>query len=495
MTFKKLISLCNPLDIFGPEPQKLGTLTQDSRAVQKNSVFIAIKGHQTDGHKFIDDAIARGAAVIISEKQYETDQNICILQVADTRFLIGPLAQAFENNPAKQLSIIGITGTNGKTTVATLVWQLLKQLEDSRPSLLGTVAKQINDEQLSSRLTTSDSIELARDMRRMVNAGSTHLVMEVSSHALEQQRVNGIHFEVGAFTNLSHDHLDYHGSIEAYAKAKKILFDELDAEAFAVINADDNKSDFIIEDCTAQILDFSFQQSARYECSIISNAPSGLLFTINDIPFETLLAGTFNAYNAAQAVLICHALGYEFDAIATALKSATGAPGRMERVSTSQSKEHPLILVDYAHTPDALKNVLSTLKEIKTSTQKLHVIFGCGGNRDKYKRPKMAAIAETYADKITVTSDNPRNEIADAIIDDIMTGFSQTSKVNRITDRRQAIEHVIAHAHANTIILIAGKGHETYQEVQGKRHHFDDREIARASLSKRNGNLINGEVH
>lgn len=495
MTFEQLIKLCKPIDISGPEPQDFETLTQDSRKVEKNSVFIAIKGLQADGHTFIDEAIAKGASVIISEETYYTDKEVCILEVPNTRSLLGPLAQAFHGYPARKLKAIGITGTNGKTTVATLVYQLLKEMGGARPALLSTVAKYINDEVIDSRLTTSDPIELARDMQQMVNARATHMVMEVSSHALKQERVNGINFLVGAFTNLSHDHLDYHSSMEEYAETKKKLFDNLNSDAWAVINADDKKSSFIALDCPAQIIDFSFEKPLSYECSIISNTSEGLTLKIDGVTFETSLVGTFNAYNVAEAVLICRALGYEFTTIARALKSASGAAGRLERVQTDFDENQPIVLVDYAHTPDALENVLSTLSNIKTYGQILHVIFGCGGDRDPSKRPKMAAIAEQYANVVTVTSDNPRSENPDDIIEDIITGFKQSENVQTITARRKAIEQVVTEAPSDAMILIAGKGHETYQEIKGERIDFDDREIARSALSNRKEKKANGEVH
>lgn len=494
MTFDKLIELCKPIDISGPEPEDLGSLTQDSREVEEGSVFIAVKGTQVDGHLFIDNAISKGAAVIICEDSVYSGEDVCILEVPDTRSLVGPLAQAFEGYPAKELKIIGITGTNGKTTVATLTYQLLKELGGARPSLLGTVAKRIDDEVLDSLLTTSDPIELARDMRRMVEAKSTHLVMEVSSHAIDQQRTEGINFKVAAFTNLSHDHLDYHASLQEYAKTKKRLFDGLDQDAWAVINQDDEQGKFMALDCHANIIDFSFRKPITYDCQIISSSPEGITISIEGVTFHSSLVGRFNAYNVAEAVLICKALGYEFTTIARAMKQARGAEGRLERVEAVKPENHPVVLVDYAHTPDALENVLSTLADLKTDQQKLHVIFGCGGDRDRSKRPKMAEVAENFADLITVTSDNPRSEDPDDIIDEVMTGFKDAGSVNRITDRRAAITTAIEQADTHTMILIAGKGHETYQEVKGTRHDFDDREVAREALRKRNGNPKTGEV-
>jgi UDP-N-acetylmuramoyl-L-alanyl-D-glutamate--2,6-diaminopimelate ligase len=494
MTFEELIKLCKPIDVSGPEPKTLGSLTQDSREVGEGSVFIAVKGTQVDGHLFIENAISKGASVIICEDSYYSDEDVCIIEVANTRSLVGPLAQAFEGYPAKDLKIIGITGTNGKTTVATLTYQLLREMGGARPSLLGTVAKRIDDKVLDSLLTTADPIELAQDMRRMVDANSTHLVMEVSSHAIDQKRTAGINFDVAAFTNLSHDHLDYHDSLQEYAKTKKKLFDELDQDAWAVINQDDEQGKYIALDCPANIIDFSFKKAITYDCQITSNTSEGLKLSIEGVEFESSLVGTFNAYNVAEAIFICKALGYEFTTIARALKSVKGAAGRLERVEADQKGSQPTVLVDYAHTPDALENVLSTLSDLKTENKKLHVIFGCGGDRDKTKRPKMAKVAETYADLITVTSDNPRNEDPDAIISQIMVGFESDTPVNSITNRKEAIEQAIRDSGDETMILIAGKGHETYQEIKGKRYDFDDRKIAREALKKHNSNSKTGEV-
>lgn len=493
MTFDKLISLCKPIDVSGPEPNTIGALRQDSRNVTESDVFIAVRGLRADGHTFIDDAIANGASVIISEESFNTNKDVCIVEVAETRPLLGQLAQAFKDNPAEKLKVIGITGTNGKTTVATLIFQALQKL-GTKPSLLGTVAKHIGDQEIESSLTTADPIELAADMDQMVQANSTHLVMEVSSHALDQERVAGIDFQVAAFTNLSHDHLDYHDNLKSYAESKKKLFDRLHPDSFAVINGDDSQAPFIVMDCPAQIIDFSFNKALKVECQILSSTIEGLVIRIGQTLLESPMVGSFNAYNLTQAFLICNALGYEREVIAEVLESVNGAAGRLERVKGSAEDDKPVVLVDYAHTPDALKNVLSTLADLKQENQTLHLIFGCGGNRDKTKRPKMGQIAETYADKITVTSDNPRDEEPTRIIDDIMQGFEKEASINRIPDRREAIDKIIREATSRTMVLIAGKGHETYQEINGKRYDFDDRKIAAKALDRRNMNPKSKEV-
>lgn len=458
------------------------TFAIDSREVKEGTVFIAIRGTQVDGHMFLEDAIGRGAKVIICEESYYTEEDVCIIEVEDTQKLAGPIAQAFAGYPAKEMKVIGITGTNGKTTTATLVYQVLSACGE-KASLLGTVSKRILGDVLDSKLTTSDPIELAKDMKTMVEAGSEYLVMEVSSHALDQDRVAGFDFEVAAFTNLSQDHLDYHETLDEYAKAKKILFDNLPAASTAVINADDAQGDFMMKHCKAKKSLLSFDSESSH---ILNNSPEGITLVIDGEHIESPLVGTFNAYNVGEAYLICKALGLDSKEIAKALKEAKGAAGRMESVIV-EGENLPVVIVDYAHTPDALQNVCSTLAGIKKDEQKLTVIFGAGGDRDSGKRPKMAKAAAEFADKVIVTSDNPRSENPDLIIADILDGFESLENIKSITDRKEAIEKAIEDASADEIILIAGKGHEDYQEVNGKRHHFDDREIAEASLKAKAG--------
>ncbi|MDZ7773103.1 MAG: UDP-N-acetylmuramoyl-L-alanyl-D-glutamate--2,6-diaminopimelate ligase [Balneolaceae bacterium] len=502
MTPTSLISLCEPRETRGRLPERLGELRQDSRRVVEGDVFIAVRGTQVDGHAFAGQAVDLGASVLICEHEPEgfrmpeehgEENTTCLLLVDDTRRLLGPLAQAFHGHPARELKVVAVTGTNGKTTVATLAWQVLHRLGVAA-SLLGTVAKKIGAEELDTRLTTADPIELAADMRRMVDAGSTHLVMEVSSHALDQQRTGGIDFEVGAFTNLSHDHLDYHKDMSAYAGAKKKLFDAMKSGTAAVINADDAWGDFMCQDTPARVIRFSYEGAGGVDCRILHGGSNGLTLKVGGQQVESPLLGPFNAYNVAQAFLICREFGFPERRIAQALADAPGAPGRLERVAGSGEQERPLVLVDYAHTPDALENVLSTLAAMKNNDQELHVIFGCGGDRDTDKRPRMADVAETLADRVTVTSDNPRSEDPEAIIDDIMEGFSHPDRVTRLADRRRAIRQAVLQADGRQIILIAGKGHETYQEIQGRRLDFDDRRVARDALMQRNGNPETEEV-
>lgn len=481
------IAFCNPISVSGNPPETAGRLRFDSREITPGDTFIAIKGTQTDGHNYIQDADEKGAAIIISEKSKPVPNTAFLVQVKNTQELLSPLAQKMAGNPAQKLRIVGITGTNGKTTVATLVWQILRKL-DFKTGLLGTVSKKINDRDVKSRLTTADPVELAEDMKQMVDAGCEYLVMEVSSHALHQKRVHSIPFEIAAFTNLSLDHLDYHQTMEDYASAKKILFDSLDASNWAVVNMDDPYGPKLVKDTEARVLGFSFSQKEMVLITVNELTAEGTSLNLEGIELKTPLIGLFNAYNTAQAVLICSALGFDGKIVAEKLQNCTGAPGRMEKVlHPTHPDEHPIVVVDYAHTPDALKNVASTLSELKDNDQSLAIVFGCGGDRDKSKRPKMARISEKYASHIYVTSDNPRTEDPEQIIRDIMKGFSSGSTPVAITSREMAIQKAIAESDSKTIVLVAGKGHETYQEIYGKRNHFDDREIALSALKQRNG--------
>ena len=495
MTYKELIAFCNPLSVQGSDPGTIGKLCLDSRKVEQNDVFIAIKGSETDGHKYTPQAIKQGASVVIVEDDTDPVQSETVVKVENTRDLLSPLAQKFSGNPAEKLTIIGITGTNGKTTVATLVWQVLKEL-NQKPALLGTIHKIIDDKVYDSRLTTADPVELSRSMKQMVDEGCNFLVMEVSSHALHQKRVAGINFEVAAFTNLSLDHLDYHNSMDEYADAKKLLFDQLPQSSWAIVNGDDKYASHMVRDTKAKVIDFSFKGIGQVQASILKMTPEQTVLSVNGTKFFSPLVGKFNAYNVVQALLIGTSLGYDGKHVADQLPSCRGAEGRLEKVNPNyQSANEPLVFVDYAHTPDALENVASTLSELKTKNQKLLIVFGCGGDRDTSKRPKMAEIAEKYGDKIIVTSDNPRTEDPLKIIKDIEAGFSNSFSYRSIPSRREAIKTAIQNSGSNTIILIAGKGHETYQEINGIRNHFDDREEARSALLSRKQNTNLREVN
>ncbi len=479
----------------GPRPETTGRLQHDSRKIGQGDIFIAIRGLTSDGHHYIEQAVESGASVIVSEEPASGEElSYLHLQVVKTRPLLGRIAQALQENPADKLTTIAVTGTNGKTTTATLIWQALMQLGESA-GLLGTVAKQFGKRREESRLTTADPVELADDMRRMVDAGCRYLSMEVSSHALDQERVEGIHWNLALFTNLSHDHIDYHSSLEAYIEAKKKLFDSLGKQAIAIVNADDTHSRAMIRDCSARTVEYGFHPGVSTRCKLDQLNEKGTVFQVDSIRIESPLVGRFNAYNVAGAFLACRELGFEPDEVAAALKHCNGAPGRLESVQLSGDDEKgPAVFVDYAHTPDALENVASTLSRLSGADRPLTILFGCGGDRDREKRSRMAEIAERYGDSIVVTSDNPRNEDPAAIIREIETGFSDHAKWTTRISREEAILHVIKEAPENSLVLIAGKGHETYQEFEsGRRIHFDDREVARRALkARRNVNQADG---
>jgi UDP-N-acetylmuramoyl-L-alanyl-D-glutamate--2,6-diaminopimelate ligase len=381
------------------------------------------------------------------------------------------------------MNVIGITGTNGKTTVATLVWQILTET-GHKASMLGTVEKRINNDSFESRLTTSDPIELAEDMQKMVDAGSQYLVMEVSSHALHQARVGGFDFSVAAFTNLSHDHLDYHKSFAEYRDAKKILFDELAKSSFALTNADDKNGEVMLQNTRAQKLSFGLKSHSDYTAKILENNFSGLLMKINDIEVWSPLIGSFNAYNLLAVFATADVLGIEKLENLRLISELKPVSGRFQHwVSTHQKIT---AIVDYAHTPDALENVLSTINAIRTKNEELFTVVGCGGDRDATKRPLMAKIAANLSTQVILTSDNPRTENPDAIIEDMEKGIEPTDvkKVLTITSREQAIKTACKMANPKDIILVAGKGHETYQEINGKRTDFDDFKLLKKYLEE-----------
>ncbi len=471
----RILKICKPLAMMGPHLEPTGALTDDSRKVVPGSVFIALKGTEHDGHDHIASAMEKGASIIICERFDGDVANTTLLLVKSTRKILLPLALAFQGNPEKELSLVGVTGTNGKTTVSTLIWQVLRRL-DVGAALIGTVEKRFNDAVIDSKLTTPGALELASDLRKAVDAGCRVVAMEVSSHALDQDRTKGLDFGVGVFTNLTHDHLDYHKTVEAYAKAKRKLFVSMKAKATAIVNLDDPHGPDMAAKTRASVWGVSLGES---EIQILSSSVDGLILDIDGTIVQSPLAGRFNAYNVAQAFLACVALGLSGNNVAAALADASGAFGRLQRVPASAKA--PKVFVDYAHTPDALEKVLSTLASLKSADQSLICVFGCGGNRDTTKRPIMAAIAEIYCDQVVITSDNPRFEDPETILDDVQRGFSASARFTRITDRAAAIAQTVLTADADSVIVVAGKGHETYQEIQGMRHPLDDvREVANA---------------
>lgn len=487
MMFEELIKICNPNRVSGDKPKQVNRIVQDSRKVGKGDVFVAVAGERYDGHNFVEAAVAGGALAVVANHSLDIPDPVCIVEVNDTRKILSALALASLDHPEKELQCIGVTGTNGKTTVTTLVYQVLTHL-GHKTGLVGTVAKYVGTEQYKTNFTTPDAVELAADLRIMADAGCKYVVLEVSSHALDQYRTDGISFSGAAFTNLTHDHLDYHHSLNEYANAKKRLFDGLNKDAFAVLNEDDTYAQYMSSDCKARIQTFSFN-NVNSTCRMLSNNSEGLALDIDGAKITSRLVGRFNAYNLTEAYLIACNLGCPEPAsvIGAALGKAQGAPGRLERVQADPHPENaPVIFVDYAHTPDALENVASTLCQIKKKDQRLTIVFGCGGDRDTAKRPIMGAIAERYADHVIITSDNPRFEDPSQIIRDIIVGLKQPENAEVIEDRPKAIQKAIKGNGTKDIVLIAGKGHEDYQEVRGVRHHMDDREIALKAITRQN---------
>lgn len=479
MRLGHILKICKPMAMMGPHLEPTAALTDDSRAVTQGSVFIAVKGTVSDGHDHIATAIQKGAVIVICERFEGADADATILLVKSTRAVLLPLALAFQGHPEKELKLVGVTGTNGKTTVSTLIWQVLRRL-DIPAGLIGTVEKRINDEAVDSKLTTPGALELAADLRRAADAGCRVVAMEVSSHALDQNRTKGLKFGVALFTNLSHDHLDYHRTVEAYARAKRKLFDSLPKAATAITNFDDAQGAAMVAKSRATVWGVRLGES---EVRLLSSSVDGLVLDIDGTVVSSPLAGRFNAYNVSQAYLACVALGLNQANVAAALSTAPGAPGRLERVPSPAGS--PAVFVDYAHTPDALDNVLSTLAGLKSADQSLICVFGCGGNRDTTKRPKMASIAERHCDRVVITSDNPRFEDPELILNDVQAGFSAAARFSRIIDRASAIAETVTKADASSVIVIAGKGHETYQDIQGVRHPLDDRELAAAAIQRR----------
>lgn len=449
----------------------------DSRQVSQSSCFIAIKGTVSDGHDFIDKAIEKGAVAIVCEVlPKDIKPSVTYVEVGNSSVAAGMMAHHFYGDATHKMKLIGITGTNGKTTIATLLFRLFSAL-GFHCGLIGTVQNQIGETVLPAIRTTPDPVTLNKLISEMYEQGCSYVFMEVSSHALHQHRVEGLRFAGGIFTNLTHDHLDYHKTMDAYAKAKKMLFDSLPSSAFALTNGDDKRGLFMLQDTPAKKFVYSLKTMADFKGRILDNSLLGLHMTINDKDVHFRLIGAFNAYNllAVYGAAIC--LGQDKEDVLEKLSTLKGAEGRFDyHVS---DRDRIIAIVDYAHTPDALLNVLATIKNLRTGNSKIICVVGCGGNRDKTKRPEMSAVACEYSDRVILTSDNPRFEDPDQIIRDMEAGIpvSAKKKCISITDRKEAIKTAISLADKGDILLVAGKGHEKYQEVKGVKSHFDDKEI------------------
>jgi UDP-N-acetylmuramoyl-L-alanyl-D-glutamate--2,6-diaminopimelate ligase len=453
----------------------------DSRKVQAGFLFIAVRGTQSDGHAYIAKAIDLGASAIVCEQLPDTiNEKITYVTVKNSAQALGIIASNYYDNPSEKVKLTGVTGTNGKTTVATLLYKLFTAL--GHPSgLLSTVENKVVKEVVPSTHTTPDPIQLNELLDRMVKAGCTHVFMEVSSHAVDQERIAGLKFAGALFTNITHDHLDYHKTFENYIKAKKKYFDDLSGDAFALVNADDKRGMVMLQNTKASKYSFGLKKMTDFKGKIITNSIEGLELEIGGKNVWFRLIGDFNAYNLLAVYGAAILLGEESDEVLTKLSSLEGAVGRFELVMPGSKVT---AIVDYAHTPDALKNVLETIAQFRTGTEQVITVVGCGGNRDKTKRPLMASIACRLSDKVVLTSDNPRDEDAMEIIREMQAGVMPTEvrKTLVMADREEAIKTACMMAKEHDIILIAGKGHETYQEIKGVKYPFDDREVVERML-------------
>ncbi|MBX7226069.1 MAG: UDP-N-acetylmuramoyl-L-alanyl-D-glutamate--2,6-diaminopimelate ligase [Chitinophagales bacterium] len=465
------------LNVSGTTDVNITEITADSRKVNASSLFVAIRGTAKDGHLFIPQVLEKGVGAIICEEiQPEWIGKTTIVQVASSRQALGLLAANLYDNPSEKLKLVGVTGTNGKTTTTTLLYQLFKSL-GYKVGLLSTIRNLVDDKEFISTHTTPDPVSLNKLLAEMVQEGCTHAFMEVSSHAIDQDRIAGLKFTGAAFTNITHDHLDYHKTFLDYINAKKRLFDQLPADAFALINTDDKRGTVMVQNTKAKVYSFGLKSLGDFYLRILEHSFEGMILDVANVEVHTKMVGKFNAYNFLTVYAISQLLGIEKIEALTALSMLTGAEGRFDYVISAVSKVFGV--VDYAHTPDALKNVLATINEIRTGNEKLITIVGCGGNRDTEKRPKMAFIASELSDTVILTSDNPRNEDPKEILAQMKVGVSmeQTRKVLVIEDRKEAIRTAVRMANAKDIILLAGKGHEKYQEIMGEKHPFDDKEI------------------
>lgn len=451
-------------------------LCTDSRLAKPGSLFIALSGTQTDGHKFIDKAIEQGASAILCETMPDnnmSDQLVCV-QVKDTAAALGQIASTFYYHPSRQLKLIGITGTNGKTTTATLLFKLFRSLGYAC-GLISTVQYQINNTVYTSTHTTPNVIRFNELLAQMAEEGCDYAFAEVSSHAVVQQRIAGLEFAGGLFSNITHDHLDYHGTFDNYIKAKKGFFDQLPATAFALTNLDDKRGMVMLQNTKATRYTYSLRTLADFKAKILENTFAGLMMQIDGHEFHAQLIGEFNAYNLLAVYGTALLLGMDKVETLTALSQLTTAEGRFDYLM--HPKTRIVAVIDYAHTPDALEKVLDTINHLRTHNEQLITVVGCGGDRDKTKRPIMAKVACEKSNRLILTSDNPRTEDPNAILADMQAGITATNKVLTIANRLEAIRTAIALAQPNDIILVAGKGHEKYQEINNVRYPFDDKAI------------------
>lgn len=493
MTLNDIIKDCKSEEILGNLGIEITDICNDSRKVTPGALFVAVKGHTGDGHRFIASALSKGAVAIIYEDQEElesqindssSNNNVTFIKVNDSRYAEAMAAAAFYGNPSHELTLVGITGTNGKTTTVTLLYNLFRGL-GYQCGLLSTIANYVGDKCIETTNTTADPITINSLMKQMVDEGCAYCFMEVSSIGMEQERVAGLKFKAGIFSNLTHDHLDYHKTFAEYLRCKKLFFDSLPEDAYAITNIDDKNGMVMVQNTKAKIITYSCRSIADHTCRIIEESFDGMQLRIDGKEIWTRLIGQHNAYNLLAIYTTAILIGAKQEETLIQLSKLESAKGRLE---TMRGPKDISVIIDYAHTPDALENVLKTLRDIGP---KKHIIcvFGCGGDRDKTKRPEMAAISQIYSDRIFVTSDNSRTEKTEDIMDDIRKGFNKDgiAKTLFIADRKEAIRTAITLAPAGSVILLAGKGHETYQIIGTEHRHFDEREIVSETFKMMEG--------
>lgn len=477
MILESLIKNIKPITVVGKTDIDITGINIDSRKIQPGHLFVAIKGTQTDGHAYIEKAIQQGAVAILCENLPTVCEGATYIQVASTEDVVGKVATLFYGDPTSKLKLVGVTGTNGKTTIATLLYNMFRKL-GYKCGLLSTVCNYIEEEQLPTSHTTPDPIELNQLLSKMVDAGCDYAFMECSSHAIAQKRIGGLRFAGGIFTNLTRDHLDYHKTFENYRDAKKAFFDGLPKSAFAIINADDKNGMYMVQNCKATIKTYSTRAMADFKAKILECHFEGMYLDIDRHEVGVQFIGKFNVSNLLAVYGTAIMLGEKAEDILVVMSTLKSVNGRLDPV---RSPEGYTAIVDYAHTPDALENVLNAIHEVLNGKGQVITVCGAGGNRDKGKRPLMAQEAVKQSDKVIITSDNPRFEDPQDIINDMLAGLDkqQMKKVLSIVDRKEAIRTACMMAKKGDVILVAGKGHEDYQEIKGVKHHFDDKEILR----------------
>ena len=469
--------------VYGTTDMAISKVEFDSRKVEKGALFVAQKGVTVDGHKYIENVIEAGVKVIVCEKMpLSLVDGVTYVQVADSNSALAIIASNYYNNPSEKLTLIGITGTNGKTTIASLLYRLLKK-GGKKVGLLSTVNIMVDETTYVATHTTPNSVSINHYLHLMVEAGVSYCFMEVSSHGIHQKRTEGLHFSGGIFTNLTQDHLDYHKTFAEYRDVKKSFFDHLPKTAFALVNADDKNGRVLLQNTKAKKVTYALRSMADYKAKVLENQFSGLLLNVDGSEVWTKLIGSFNAYNLLAIYATADLLGFEKIETLRLMSELDSVAGRFQHF---KSKNGITVIIDYAHTPDALKNVLETINDIRTGNEKVITVVGCGGDRDKTKRPKMGHIASFLSSQVIFTSDNPRSENPQTIIEDIEAGVEPVNykKTLSILDREQAIKTASKLAEPGDIVLIAGKGHETYQEINGVRSDFDDRKKAQTILNQ-----------